>query len=602
MAIGMLAPAGGAMAITAADCTAARVATATPADTTITGVVWTPAAAPLPEYCKVDGYVTTPGNTVPFRLGLPGAWNGKFLFIGVGGFAGAIGSLNSGLILGYATASTDTGHQATPNTVATWALNNRPKEIDYGHRGTHVTTVASKFITQGFYGSPLQQAYFNGCSNGGRQALMEVQRYPGDYSGVIAGDPSFGVGGQLNRVWHYQTLLSNPEHFIPISKVPVISAATVGGCDAKDGLADGLIDDPRRCTFDPASLLCPGADAPTCLTAPQVASLKKIYAGPSNAAGQVSSGFPVGHEDLSTGWQSWIIGSAAQAPTLQPDGHLLFGASRPSGFAYMDGFVRYLAFDVDDPTYSFFNFNFDTDLPSLATMDQILSPSNPDLSAFKGLGGKLIIYHGWSDPALSAYSTVGYYDDVVQSIGGKGATDAFLRLFMVPGMHHCSGGPGPNSFDTLTALDQWVQNGIAPGRIVATHATSGVVDRTRPLCAYPQVARYTGTGSIDDAANFVCKTPTQVLRDATLAAGIGGLQGSTLIKSLDKALERIAQGEAVGGGKGAQDLWMAQGWLRKFSDELQQMARIGKISQAVAAPLIADAALISEELAGFIGQ
>jgi tannase/feruloyl esterase len=601
LTIGTLVPASSAMAVTASDCTVANVAAMAPADTTITGASLTAAAGAIPEYCKVDGYVATPGNTVPFRLGLPTtAWNGKFLFIGVGGFAGQIGSLNAGLVRGYATASTDTGHQTARNTDAAWALDNRPKEIDYGHRGTHVTTVAAKSVTQSFYASALQQAYFSGCSNGGRQALMEVQRYPGDFTGVIAGDPSFGVGGQLNRVWHYQSLLSDPAHFIPNGKIHTISAATVSGCDAKDGLADGLIDDPRRCTFDPASLLCPGADADTCLTAPQVESLKKIYAGPSNSAGQISPGFPVGHEELSTGWQSWIIGTVAQTPAPQPDGHLLFGASRPSGFAYMDGFVRYLAFDVDDPTYSFFNFNFETDLPLLTTMEAILSPSDPDLTPFKGLGGKLIVYHGWPDPALSAYATVGYYGDVVKSIGGKGATDDFLRLFMVPGMHHCSGGPGPNTFDTLTALEQWVEHGAAPSHVVASHTTSGVVDRTRPLCPYPQVARYTGTGSIDDAANFACTTPTQALRDATLAAGIGGLQGGTLIKSLDKALERIAAGEAAGGRKGAQDLWKAQEWLGKFSNELEQMARIGKVSPGVAEPLVADAALIIEELAGFI--
>jgi len=479
-----------------ATCNLASVQAIAPAGTTITSVALTAATATVPEYCRVDAYVATPGNTVPFRLGLPTAWNEKFLFVGIGGFAGTIPSIDSGLLRGYATAGTDTGHQAAKSTDATWAYHNLPKEIDYGYRGTHVTAVAAKFITEKFYGERPHEAYFNGCSNGGRQALMEVQRYPGDFNGIIAGDPSFLLDGQLNRIWGYQTLFSDADHYIPASKLPLIASAITAECDGKDGLMDGLIDDPRNCGFDAATLLCTKGDAATCLTAGQVDSFEKITAGPTDAHGkQIARGFTLGGEDGPGGWNQWVVGTSA----TQPDGE---------GFAYMKDFLRYLAFpDHQNPNYDYRTFNFATDMPLLAQATEILKPDDPNLAPFAAMGGKLLMYHGWADPALSTLTTIDYYNEVVDASGGHQTADSFVRFFTVPGMHHCSGGPGPNTFDALTALEQWVEHGDAPDRIIATHRTNGVVDRTRPLCPYPQVARYLGTGSIDDAVNFVCKMP-----------------------------------------------------------------------------------------------
>jgi len=480
----------------AAKCTMASVQAFAPADTTVTAAALILATPNVPEYCRVDAYVTTPGNTVPFRLGLPTAWNEKFLFVGIGGFAGTIPSIDSGLLRGYATAGTDTGHQATKSTDATWAYHNLPKEIDYGYRGTHVTAIAAKILTEKFYGERPHEAYFNGCSNGGRQALMEVQRYPGDFNGIIAGDPSFLLDGQLNRVWGYQVLFSDADHYIPASKLPLISSDITAECDGKDGLVDGLIDDPRNCGFDAATLLCKKGDAETCLTAGQVDSFKKITAGPVDANGKkIVPGFTLGDEDGPGGWAHWVVGTNA----TQPDGE---------GFAYMKDFLRYLAFpDNQNPNYDYRTFNFKTDMPLLATATGILRPDDPNLATFQSMGGKLLMYHGWADPALSTLTTIDYYNEVVKASGGHQTADAFVRFFTVPGMHHCSGGPGPNTFDSLSALEQWVEHGAAPERIIATHRTNGAVDRTRPLCPYPQVARYTGTGSVDDAANFVCKMP-----------------------------------------------------------------------------------------------
>jgi feruloyl esterase len=261
-------------------------------------------------------------------------------------------------------------------------------------------------------------------------------------------------------------------------------------------LVDGLIDDPRACGFDAATLLCTKGDAATCLTAGQVDSFTKITAGPSDAHGkQIARGFTLGGEDGPGGWNQWVVGTSA----TQPDGE---------GFAYMKDFLRYLAFpDHQNPNYDYRTFNFATDMPLLAQATEILKPDDPNLAPFAAMGGKLLMYHGWADPALSTLTTIDYYNEVVDASGGHQTADSFVRFFTVPGMHHCSGGPGPNTFDALAALEQWVEHGDAPDRIIATHRTNGVVDRTRPLCPYPQVARYLGTGSIDDAVNFVCKMP-----------------------------------------------------------------------------------------------
>jgi feruloyl esterase len=480
----------------AGKCALASVQAMAPGDTTITGVAIVAATDKVPQYCRVDGAVTTPGNTVGFRLDLPVAWNEKMLFLGIGGYGGSIPNLDMGLLRGYATAGTDTGHQAASVRDATWAYHNLPKEIDYGYRGTHVTAVAAKIITEKFYGERPHETYFDGCSNGGRQALMEAQRFPGDFNGIIAGDPSFSIDGALNRIWIYQTIFSGADHFIPANKLPLISSAILAECDGKDGLVDGLIDDPRNCGFDAATLLCAKGDAANCLTAGQVDSFKKITAGPHDSDGKlIAPGFSLGYEDGPDSWAESVTGTTATPPDAK-------------GFTYITGFLKYLAFpDNQNPDYDYRTFNFATDLPLLATAVGILRPDDSNLAPFEQLGGKLLIYHGWADGEVPTLTSIDYYNEVVKSSGGRAAADAFVRLFTVPGMHHCSGGPGPDTFDSLAALEGWVERGAAPDKIIAAHRTNGAVDRTRPLCPYPQVARYTGSGSIDDAANFVCKMP-----------------------------------------------------------------------------------------------
>jgi feruloyl esterase len=481
-------------------CSAAALQARAAADTTIIGAVWVEASATGPRHCLVDGHVQTPGNTVRFRVGFPAAWNGKFYFQGVGGLAGSIGSLTTGLGRGYASASTDTGHDAAD---PTWG-SNRAKEIDYGHRGTHVTAVAAKALTAGYYGRPAAHAYFSGCSNGGRQALMEVQRYPGDFDGVIAGDPAMGTPMQAGRAVVSQRLLSSPASYLPAPKVELLSARTLAACDAKDGLADGLISDPRPCDFDPATLVCRGSDGPDCLTAAQVEVVQMIYAGLKGPDGrEYAPPFPKGHEGGTSGWRGWITGD--EPPAAQPDGTLAFTGRGPSGYSLMESNFRVLALDDDAPGFSWRTFRFPQDLPRLATMTQILSPLDADLRPFATGGGKLIVYHGWADPGISALGTLHYVEAVTRNAGGQAAADRFLRTYFVPGMHHCSGGPGVDRFDMLSALEGWVEQGVVPTRIVASRVVDGRTVRSRPLCPHPQVAVYAGRGSVDDAASFVCR-------------------------------------------------------------------------------------------------
>ena len=447
-----------------------------------------PAADGLPEHCLVVG------NVIPaagFEVRLPSDWNGKLYFAGNGGFAGSIADTTPGLLRGYATASTDTGHQADALD-ASWALGNRPAEIDYGYRAVHRTAVVAKRIIDRYYGEVPRLSYFDGCSNGGRQALREAEQFPGDFDGIAAGAPALDFTGVMTAAnWNMQALFGEPDSHIPLEKVPVIGRAVLASCDGVDGLVDGSIEDPRRCVFEPDTLLCPYDDAPGCLTAAQVQALKKIYAGPADSRGRhLFAGLPVGGETLDHfGWDVWLIG---------------FADFPPLDFVFQDQFLRYLAFPVDDPDFDWTTFDFDSDPPRMRPMGGILNADGADLSAFRAAGGKLLLWQGWSDPIVSASRTIEYYESIRRAMGSAEAGQ-FAKFFLAPGVAHCGFGTGPSVFDYLTPLEQWVERGIAPESIEASrYDENGEVDRTRPLCAFPKVARYRGTGSIDKAASFRC--------------------------------------------------------------------------------------------------
>ena len=454
----------------------------------------------LPGFCRVAA-VAKPA--VHFEVWLPLAdWNGKFQGVGNGANAGSIGypAMATALKRGYATASTDTGHATTNARDASWAMGHPELVIDFGYRAIHVTAENAKSLVQSFYRQAPIHSYFQSCSTGGRQALMEAQRFPDDYDGIIAGDPAanwtrFQTGGHL---WIALALNKDPQSYIPASKLRLLGDAVNTACDALDGIKDGVLDDPRRCTFDPQTLSCgAGEDAVLCLTPKQVKAVKDIWSGPRTSSGaQVYPPYMPGAEAAPGGWNAYMIGS---------------GPLSGNHWEQSDNVLRYMVFG--NPAWNFRTFNFDTDLePALVTLGPTLDAFDPDLSRFRQRGGKLLLYHGWSDPSISPLNTIHYYENVVSARQGtrtrqqaEAETQEFARLFMVPGMLHCAGGPGPNTFDMLTALEGWVEGKQAPERILASHSTGGVQDRTRPLCVYPKVAVYTGRGSTDDAENFVCR-------------------------------------------------------------------------------------------------
>jgi len=429
--------------------------------------------------------------------------------VGNGRFAGSINyrDLAAALRAGFATASTDTGHEAS-GIEANWALGHPEKIVDFGYRAIHLTNAAAKTIVRNFYQSAPRKSYFASCSNGGRQALMEAQRFPSDYDGIVAGAPAnFWTHLMVDAIGGAQATYANRASYIPATKLPAIHHAVLAACDAADGVKDGILNDPRQCHFDPGTLLCRGPNSNACLTAPQVTALKKLYAGPVDSKGrQIFPGEMPGGELDPTGWGDWVTGTT-------PD-------KKGAGFLFGTRFFSDMIFD--NPAWNFRTFNFGEDVrPTDKKMAGILNATDPKLTVFQARGGKLILYHGWSDPAISPLNTVDYYNNVIAAMGRE-QTDSFVRLYMVPGMQHCGGGPGPDSFGALPALnadpnhsvfsslEEWVERGIAPSVIVATKFTraSGLarrVEMTRPLCPYPEVATYKGVGSTRDAASFVCK-------------------------------------------------------------------------------------------------
>ncbi len=462
----------------------------------------------LKAFCRVAGVAKPSDDSdIKFEVWLPATeWNGRLWGAGNGNFAGYMpyGSLVARLAEGYAAVGTDTGHEAGP-VDATRAIGHPEKVIDYGYRAIHEVAVRAKVILSAFYGRKVTHSYFSSCSNGGRQGLMEAQRYPDDYDGIIAGAPALDethlIAGfaSIEFVWFREKA-----GFFPPGKLPAIQSAALAACDGLDGVKDGVIEDPQRCTFNPSALLCQGVETDRCLTQPQLAALRTIYAGQVLAGGTILRGYSPGAEAEPDGWGDWIIGSPQEE-----SGFYEFAVGYFSGFVF------------GDPKWDFHTFDPDRDV---RVADQKLAPilnaTDPDLSKFAAHGGKLILYHGWADPGLQPLTTVDYYHRVRDTIGQKAIADS-VRLFMVPGMLHCEGGPGPNSFGQFAAgtgdpntkigaaLQRWVEEGIAPERIVATKRKNdedptSEVTRTRPLCAFPNVAHYRGEGSTDNAANFDC--------------------------------------------------------------------------------------------------
>ena len=464
------------------------------------------AADGVPAYCRVQGYVSP---AIEFELRLPlDDWNGKFIHRGCGGFCGGvfIGACDNHLKDGYACIASDMGHTSTALD-AKWAYNAIQAEIDFGYRATHVVTVAGKVITERYYDNAPQRSYFMGCSTGGRQGLVEAQRFPYDFDGIVAGAPVInetGAGMQLN--WSVAVNRDeNGNQILPARKIQMIHDAVIEKCDMNDGLNDGLIGDARDCDFQPAELQCLGQDRDNCLTTAQVDVVNKIYDGPVNSDGV-----------------ALYTGGAQRGSELNWRGNYI---SQDGGLStyerFMGDLFRYLGFYPDPgPSWQNADFDYDRDYKRLGMMESLYSGSNPDLRKYRDRGGKILVYQGWRDQSVVPLNIIDYYELTSNTMGGLDATQDFFRLYMVPGMNHCSGGAGAYAIDYLAYMEDWVENGNAPDVLTSVHPNvpvdhAGVdlpipddqIDFSRPVYPYPAKVRYSGEGDPNDAASFIRVDP-----------------------------------------------------------------------------------------------
>lgn len=440
-------------------------------------------AKDLPAFCRV-AITSKPSSDsdIKIEVWLPASgWNGKFQAVGNGGWNGTIdqNALAGGVRRGYAVASTDQGHSGNGGP---W-MQSAEKLIDFGYRATHEMTLKGKAVVNAFYGNAPRLSYFTGCSAGGRQALKEAQRFPEDFDGIVAGAPALNTTGRAAfSMWIAQAQHKDDASFIPPTKFPAIHDAALQACDALDGVKDRVIENPRACTFDPKVLECKAGDEATCLTPAQVETARTMYKPVVNSKSgkKIFPGLERGSE---AGWTT-------------------FGSAQP--FAIGQQMFQFMVFN--NPNWDYKTLNFDSEWAKVEAIEKgNINAMDPNLKPFFARGGKLIHYHGWADQQIPSGSSVDYYESVLQTMGGASKVKENYRMFMVPGMGHCGGGDGPSTFDMLTALEQWVEKGKAPDFIPASHVTNGQPDRTRILCAYPQVATYKGSGDPNDASNFVCR-------------------------------------------------------------------------------------------------
>jgi feruloyl esterase len=435
----------------------------------------------LPAHCRVAAVLAPSSDShIEMELWLPAEnWNGKFLAVGNGGWAGNIetGAMATGLARGYATASNDTGHKGGSGS---FVVGHPEKLVDFGYRSMHEMAIRSKAIIQAFYSRGPQLSYYQGCSTGGRQGLMEAQRFPDDFDAIIAGAPVNNVIHlNIQSVARQVDVLREPSHMLPQNKLTLFTNAVLAACDANDGVKDGIVSDPRMCKFDPQVLMCKAGDAPDCLTAAQVETAKRAWEPVKTKTGEIV--YPGSAPGFESGYRMPTPGS-------------------PTNPLFTD-MPRYVGHQ--DANWDVMSFELDADLALAMKNASFIESTDPDLAKFKARGGKLLLYHGWADPGPSPENTINYLSAVTKKLGGN--QDNWMRLFLMPGMGHCGGGVGPDRADFLSAMEFWREKGEAPAHIVASRAAGrGRTEMTRPLCPFPQVAKYTGTGSTDDANNFVC--------------------------------------------------------------------------------------------------
>jgi feruloyl esterase len=447
----------------------------------------TPGARAEHALCRIRLILRpVPGSEINTEVWLPARWNGKLLGLGGGGFDGSLSpgaapAINKAVGQGYATVVTDAGHTPAPS-VETWAHRQPQRIADFGHRAQHLSAVAAKEVVSAVYRKPAHKAYFVGCTNGGRDGLMLAQRYPADYDAIVAGAPALNYTEIVTQlIWNSRAASSAPGL---TAKLPLLTAAITRKCDAIDGVQDGILENPRLCRFDPAEIQCnASADPKTCLSPAEVDAARRVYGGARYADGRrVYQGPALGSEGNPGSWGAWVTGPVPAIAGQE--------------------FYRWLVYD--DPTWSVASFDMDRDYPvARERVVPQINAENPDLRPFVERGGKLIMYQGWDDPAITPDSTISYFEAARAKTGDRQGKS--LRLFMVPGMAHCGGGPGATSFDMQSVLENWVETGNPPTSVAARNPEPSAEPLTRPLCPWPQTAHYRGTGSSRDAANFVCR-------------------------------------------------------------------------------------------------
>jgi feruloyl esterase len=437
----------------------------------------------LPAFCRVVAELKpTSDSDIHVEVWLPAAnWNGKFLALGSGGWGGniAYARLADALRRGYATAASDDGHTGPSGS---FAMGHPEKLVDFAYRAEHEMTVEAKRLMKQFYGRDPRYSYWEGCSGGGREGLLQAARYPDEFDGIIAGDPA-NIRRNAWALWLANETFKDPEAYIPPAKYPTIHRAVLDACDRNDGVKDGLIENPESCHVDFKALQCKSGDAPDCLTARQVRTAQTIISPATAASGKVV--FPRLEPGTELRWNT------------------LAGGPAP-GDLFLDEF-RYVVYQ--DPNWDWKTFDLARDAAKAHAVDANVDELDPNLAAFAKHGGKLLLYHGWADQQVAPLSTVEFYNSAVDLAGGLTNSSKWIRLYMAPGMAHCAGGEGPDTFDKMGVLEQWVEHDKAPAEIIATHQTGGKVDRTRPLCPYPQTAKYNGSGDINAAGNFTCRAP-----------------------------------------------------------------------------------------------
>ena len=481
-------------------------------DVTLTAVAHE--SAPTP-HCKVAGVI---GPEIHFELLLPEKWNGKFVMGGGGGFVGLV--MNTSLMFGslqagYATVGTDTGHQGHPLD-ASWAHNNLERLVNFGHQAVHRTALTAKALIKAYYQNDITRSYFTGCSRGGGHGLIAAQRYPEDFDGIVAGAPAYNwvpglaaLASQINQAM-YPDPNNLQEAVVGPKEQELIESSYLAMCDEQDGLKDGILNDPRQCKFDVATLVCKGKKDDQCLSKEQLAAVKVIYGGPKDTEGKpLFYGFPFGGETSPGGWPRWLTGGLKYLADLSEfQGGVDVGDFEapiaPSAFyGFGNGIMKYFVYN--DPNWSYQNYNYDSLRADSERVAETLNATNPDLSAFRMRGGKLIIYSGWSDAAAPGLAVVGLYEDV---LAHDKTTAEDTRLFMMPGVEHCFGGPGPSWVNFLTEIDKWVESGKAPDDVTAYWLDEKMQPNgSRPVCAYPKVAKYGGKGDARDAGSFTCEDP-----------------------------------------------------------------------------------------------